>query len=193
MAQPKPDQEQCYRVYTSTWQNIAREDSNIASRIGWAIGLSTGLFAAIAFMTPRINDGCNGVFWPPIICLAICGMAGLGLFFSFRTKLGVEAAHDQIEYLRSHYFHRLTSFDELGLPRPFGDTNLKLGRKSSGVYPIALLFFWSVILLAGVVGTGWTFVRAANGEAPAACRANSDQQPAGPERAPVNLNQTPPR
>ena len=188
MPQPEFTDEKYFQIYQSTWQNIAREDSNIANRVGWAIGLSTGLFGSIAFMAPRINDYCSGVFWPPVICAVICTMAGLGLFFSYRTKLGVEAAHRQIGYLREHYAHYVDRLKALGLPRPFGDSHQGQGLKSSAIYPNALIFFWSAILLASFVGTAWTFAMAFTDPHPAACKGRSTQ-PFAAETAPPTANQ----
>lgn len=159
---PSISEDAFVRVYNATWQNIAREDSNIASRIAWASGLSTGLFAAISFITPRINDVCNGRFWPPLVCFSICCMASLAIFFCFRTKLGVEAAHLQIAYLRQHYLGFADDFKNMCLPRPFGDSATGLGRKSSAVYPNALLVFWALIFVASLGGTVWSLARAAD-------------------------------
>lgn len=156
-------------IYNATWQNIAREDNNIASRIGWASGLSTGLFAAISFITPRINEVCNGVFWPPLVCFSISCMASLAIFFCFRTKLGVEAAHQQIAYLRQHYLSFAEDFKSMCLPRPFGDSATGLGRKSSAVYPNALLAFWLLIFVASLGGTTWTLARAADSNYQPSC------------------------
>lgn len=177
-------QDQYHQIYTAIWQNIAREDNNIASRIGWGIGLSTGLFSAISFMVPRINDYNSGIYWPPTICLIIFGMATLGLFFSLRTKVGVEAAHTQISYLRGHYAHFASQFQGLCLPRPFGDSSHGAGRRSSAIYPVALLFFWSVILFASFTGTAWTFVRAASYANPATAQGASSQPFAKSSTAP---------
>lgn len=154
--------EQFLQMYSSTWQNIAREDSNIASRTGWSIGLSTGLFSAISFIMPGINDFCNGVFWPPLVCFSISCMSALALFFCFRTKIGVEAAHQQITYLRQHYLNMADDFTAMYLPRPFGDSSTGSGRKSSAVYPNALLIFWSLILLTSLTASIWTLSKAAD-------------------------------
>lgn len=163
-------EEQFCKVYSATWQNIAREDSNIASRTGWSIGLSTGLFSAISFITPGINDICNGIFWPPLVCFSISSMAALAFFFCFRTKIGVEAAHQQITYLRQHYLNVADNFTDLYLPRPFGDSSTGSGRKSSAVYPNALLIFWSLILLASLTGSVWTLSKAADPEYSPRCQ-----------------------
>lgn len=149
-----------YSVYTSIWQNIAREDSNASSRIGFAISLTSGQFTAIAFMAARLNDYSYGSEWPLIVSSGICILSLLGMFFCFRTRVGVAAAHEQISYLRSRYEHHEDQFKRLCLPRPFGaNTGHQPGRKSSQVYPIALFAVWSLILTASLIAVIWNIAR----------------------------------
>lgn len=150
-----------HQIFAAIYENMAREDSNIGERVTWAISLSAGLFAAIAFMTTRINDFCNGAFWAPAICLGIAAVAGLALFFSLKSLLGVRAAQQQIIYLRDHYRRHREAFDDLGLPRPHGDESDGWGLESSQIFPRVLIAFWSIILAAALVASVITLVHAA--------------------------------
>src|SRR5262245_46675364 len=89
MARNKLNPDQIVPVYSAIWQNIAREDTNTNSRIGWALSLTSGQFAAIAFMVPRIYDFSQGWVWPIVILSAIMVLATLGVFFCYRTRSGV--------------------------------------------------------------------------------------------------------
>lgn len=149
-----------YNIYTSIWQNIAREDANASSRITWAISLTSGQFTAIAFLASRITDVSLGAEWPLIVSAGIFTLSVLGMFFCFRTRLGVAAAHEQIGYLRGRYENLEEDFKRLCLPRPFGaGAGHQPGRKSSQVYPIALFAVWTLILIASAAATIWNIAR----------------------------------
>jgi hypothetical protein len=161
MPQISLSEDQLARVYVAIWQNIAREDGNVSSRIGWAIGLTSGQFGAISFMVVGIN-GHNDRLWPVLIATAISAISILGMFFCYRTKIGVEAAHEQIAYLRLKYNDHTEEFVAIGLPRPFGESkSAQPGRKSSQIFPVALLTFWTVIFVVSLGGTIWAIALAA--------------------------------
>ena len=176
MAEPSPDE--LHKVFTAILSNIGREDSNTGQRVGWAISLSAGLFAAISFMAPRINDSCNGAFWPPMICLAISGVAGLGFFFSMKSWRGVRAAHRQIDYLRGQYERLEKQFERLHLPRPYGDSTDEWGLESASIFPRTLMIFWSIILGGALIGSVVTLARAATDPIPRCEKISTTPAPA---------------
>lgn len=156
-----------HKLFTALCTNLAREDANTGQRVSWAITLSAGLFAAISFLAPRANDTTSGAYWPAIVWMAITGISLLGLFFSMRSRRGVRAAHEQIEYLRKEYESNAGPFGKLGLPRPFGDPTTTWGLQSSEIFPQTLVIFWSLILTAAVIASIITLSRASIETAPA--------------------------
>lgn len=150
------------RIYTAIWQNIAREDGNVSNRLGWAIALTSGQFTAISFLVASFGRGLSERFWPILIAITITAISILGMYFCYRTKIGVEAAHQQIRYLQDQYNRYCETFEKrLFLPRPFGESREQPGRRSSGVFAIALLSFWSIIFVAAIGASIWTIAIAA--------------------------------
>lgn len=169
--------EQAGAVYTAIWQNINREDSNSHNRIIWALSLTSGQFIAISFLINLLSSRQN---WTIIALGGSALLSGLGVFFCFRTRAGLAAAHRQIDYLKGEYYRQAAVFNDLGLPRPFGEASradyspgwlrlvkatrklLRLkdvkdpGRRSCATYVQALQVVWSTILIACVGGLLWT-------------------------------------
>lgn len=162
MSGPDLTLEQTYNLYTSIWQNISREDVNCSNRINWALALTSGQFVSISFLVKDMMSFATNPLWPVMILAIVNLMSALGAFFCYRTRLGVAAAHAQIDYLLGEYRHHADSFKALCLPRPFGEgTGHRPGRKSSDIYPIALLSVWTIIFLSSFVGLVWAISRAA--------------------------------
>lgn len=191
-----PSEEQLFRIYNAIWQNLAREDSNVSARIGWAIGLTSGQFTAISFMVSSISRGTDGDIWPIVVGIAVIGISSLGVYFCFRTKLGVEAAHDQAAFLRQQFALYAREFEKAGLPRPFGENKTNQpGRKNSHVFPIALLCFWTLIMIAAIGGTIWGVSQAAvrQGTAPGSYRSTTSLYSNSTGSAPPSAEQPLPK
>lgn len=154
---------QLFQVYTSIWQNIQREDGNVNARIGWALSITSGQLAAIAFITPAAFNPVSTLEGSLVIAGAVWLLSMIGIYFCYRTHIGVDAAHQQIDYLRSRYGKYADEFEQnMCLPKPFGHAaGNQPGRKSSRVYPLALLTLWSMIAIASTIGIVWTVSRLA--------------------------------
>lgn len=159
---PTPSNDDYHKIFGAILTNLAREDSNTGQRVGWAISLSGGMFTAIAFMAPRINDFCGDGFGASMICAAIAGVAAMALFFSLRALRGVRAAHEQIDYLKKQYERLKATFDRMSLPRPYGDSNTPglWGIQSAAIFPRVLMAFWAVILVLALLASALTLAQA---------------------------------
>ncbi len=153
-----------YRIYETIWRSMDREHNLINQRLGWAIFFSAGVLSAsaivVAIMSRLLDTAIRPLeVWMMGGCLILGCLAATALYFSFRVLRGVEAALDQVEYLREKYQRDEAKFKAMGLPRPFGEKKDRdRGRSASVIFPQTLILIWSAawgfsVLAAGIFAT----------------------------------------
>ncbi len=158
------EQTDSYRIYDAIWRNMDRENNLINQRLGWAIFFSAGIFSASAVVVNimmKLVDTRLAYLttWMIAGCFLLGCLAALGVYFSLRVLRGVDAALEQIEYLRERYQRDEAKFKAISLPRPFGEKkDIDRGRSASTIFPQTLVLIWSAawgfsVLAAGIFGT----------------------------------------
>lgn len=154
--------------YEAICRGLDHEAKVMNDRLTWAILFSGGLFAATAvLMNAAVSlDGeavARAGQYSLILVLAVL-IALIGLWFSFATKGGVEAAQDQFDYLRRQYvaFTKVPEARSLKLPRPFGNPHAHVrGNKVARTFPWVMIAVWGGALAAELVALfyyfGWWF------------------------------------
>lgn len=145
------DEVQLYRIYESIYRNMQRENDLINQRLGWAIFLSAGLFAATTIL---VNITVNSrwevlVIWPLYLVMAV--LSFVGLKFSHAVRSAVKAAQDQHDRLRDHYRKYEDDFAAMGLPLPMGETSSHdRGKHTALKFPGYLVNVWRLAMTAEI-------------------------------------------
>src|SRR6266852_3680951 len=99
-------------IYDAIWRNMDRECNLINARITWAILLSGGLLATEGIIVQRVQDAAHVTYWISGAFLVLMFfLSVLGCFFSFKTREGVTAAQNQIDYLKNDQYFRFKNLD----------------------------------------------------------------------------------
>lgn len=132
-----------YRIYNAITRGLDHEAKVMGDRIQWAITFTGGLFAASAILITIIILGeppANAIGY---LLLIMSGISAIGVIFSWTTRAGVKAAQGQFTYLCKHYEDRVQRFNQIELPRPFGDRGDHYsGNFSARVFPIIMIVCW---------------------------------------------------
>jgi len=148
---------------------MERENALINFRIQWAIILSGGVLATEGILSSAIKDawaGGSSTSGPQIIAGAaavglMCFLSIIAFQFSQKSGRGVDAAQNQLSYLKDHY---LSFNNDLGnlfentfhLPRPFGDSkDHSSGNEAAIAFPKTLVWIWSSLAVIQFVFLVW--------------------------------------
>jgi hypothetical protein len=139
-------------LYTSIWTNMERENALIDHRLNWALVFTAGFITAQAFVAESILDSSKNTGQYMLLsmaCFFMLFMSIAALYMTLRVSVGVDAAVNQLAYLKYFYLHtrigeRNLFEDYLRLPRPFGaHTGQKEGSKAPRAIPLVLQTFWA--------------------------------------------------
>jgi hypothetical protein len=149
------------RVYEMIWRNMERENTLINYRASWGLGLSAGIFTAQALLAHLLG---SDRLYNILIFVTMFLLSLIALFFSWGARCGVNAALNQIDYLRAHYWsfgadECVNVFQsQLRLPRPFGvASDHESGHLAARRFPLAMMIIWGVaagIEFAAIVAIG---------------------------------------
>ncbi|WP_198290187.1 hypothetical protein [Methylosinus sp. LW4] len=153
---PSPD---LHKIYEAMWRNMERENNLINYRNQWSIVLSGGILATQGVLLTalrEIDKNAVDYFFSGGILMVMFLLSALAIFFCTKTNEGVQAAQNQLEYLRRHYDSFESdikcpgNFFELKLryPRPFGDPHdHNKGNIAALSFPKVMLVIWVVFAL----------------------------------------------
>lgn len=143
-----------YKIYEAIWRNMERENSLINDRNNWSVVLSAGLLAAQGALLQQVINLISedkGPIVIPLMLLVMSITSFIAVFFCFKSRIGVYAAHRQIDELKGSYDSFVNSdgdnvFEcDFRLPRPFGNTqNHNWGNATSMTFPLVLMIIWII-------------------------------------------------
>jgi hypothetical protein len=146
------------KIYEAIWRNMERENTLINYRNQWSIVLSGGILATQGVLLTALKDierdKVDHLFSGGILAVMFL-LSCLAVFFCLKTNEGVQAAQNQLEYLKSHYEQFAAGecpgnlFEaKLRYPRPFGDPHdHNKGNAAALVFPKVMLTIWVVFAL----------------------------------------------
>ena len=150
-----------YRIYTSLWQNMDRENTLIHYRITWSMVLSAAVLTAESFLAGRVfpDQASSRGDLDKLTFFGIMAMLSLAaILFSINTRSGVLAAQRQLDELRKHYY-RFGNENEnyfenkMCLPRPFGSRkNHNSGNFTARVFAWMMIVIWGVFIILEAFG-----------------------------------------
>lgn len=131
-------------IYDAVCKNLDRETFLLNFRISWAIALSAGIIGTQAFILSYLKDQ-----YPnrPSVALLVHGaltvLSIIAAQFCYMSARGVVAAQSQTAEVKEAYERYKLLFDELRLPRPFGDREThQTGDYNAIAFPKALMRIW---------------------------------------------------
>ncbi|ATQ69005.1 MULTISPECIES: hypothetical protein [Methylosinus] len=146
------------KIYEAVWRNMERENTLMNYRNQWSIVLSGGILATQGVLLTALKDferdKVDHLFSGSVLALMFF-LSCLAVFFCLKTNEGVQAAQNQLEYLKGHYEQFRAGecsgnlFEAtLRYPRPFGDPHdHNKGNAAALVFPKVMLTIWAVFAL----------------------------------------------
>ena len=143
-----------HAVYGACRDNIAAENMLVSYRLTWALTLSGGFLTAEAFMMSAIFNRAGpitpAVEWVSALAAVLSTIAA---WFCSRSRLGVAAALDQIEFTRQWANGIAPACSRRGLPRPHGSRlSFERGHRTAEMITTVLFTLWALL---GVSESTW--------------------------------------